>query len=71
MEGDLKKIQAVGQFMIEIWKVVGLNLQGVAGYARSHGKTPVCFGPTNLVRCKNGNSYQFEVSKKGTVEAID
>ncbi|THG23218.1 hypothetical protein TEA_018993 [Camellia sinensis var. sinensis] len=28
MGGDLKKIQTVGQYMIEIWKAVGLNLQG-------------------------------------------
>ncbi|KAL7215241.1 hypothetical protein ACSBR1_027409 [Camellia fascicularis] len=26
--GDLKKIQTVGQYMIEIWKAVGLDLQG-------------------------------------------
>ncbi|XP_057464902.1 tyrosine--tRNA ligase 1, cytoplasmic-like isoform X2 [Actinidia eriantha] len=28
MGGDLKKIQTVGHYMIEIWKAVGLNLQG-------------------------------------------
>ncbi|CAL5342164.1 unnamed protein product [Camellia sinensis] len=28
MGGDLKRIQTVGQYMIEIWKAVGLNLQG-------------------------------------------
>ncbi|CAL5343268.1 unnamed protein product [Camellia sinensis] len=28
MGGDLNKIQTVGQYMIEIWKAVGLNLQG-------------------------------------------
>uniref|UniRef100_A0A2P2L6P5 tyrosine--tRNA ligase n=1 Tax=Rhizophora mucronata TaxID=61149 RepID=A0A2P2L6P5_RHIMU len=26
MGGDLKKIQTVGQFMIEIWKAVGMDL---------------------------------------------
>ncbi|CAL5411990.1 unnamed protein product [Camellia sinensis] len=31
MGGDLKKIQTVGQYMIEICKVVGLNLQGDSG----------------------------------------
>ncbi|KAF7140942.1 hypothetical protein RHSIM_Rhsim06G0185200 [Rhododendron simsii] len=28
MGGDLKKIQTVGKYMIEIWKAVGLNLHG-------------------------------------------
>lgn len=28
MGGDLKKIQTIGQYMIEIWKAVGLNMQG-------------------------------------------
>lgn len=28
MGGDLKKIQAIGKYMIEIWKAVGMNLDG-------------------------------------------
>ncbi|KAF7116434.1 hypothetical protein RHSIM_RhsimUnG0028400 [Rhododendron simsii] len=28
MGGDLKKIQTVGKYMIEVWKAVGLNLHG-------------------------------------------
>ncbi|XP_022854021.1 tyrosine--tRNA ligase 1, cytoplasmic-like [Olea europaea var. sylvestris] len=28
MGGDLKKIQVIGQYLIEIWKVVGVNLEG-------------------------------------------
>lgn len=27
MGGDLKKIQVVGQYLIEIWKAVGMNLE--------------------------------------------
>nr|CAB3482133.1 unnamed protein product [Digitaria exilis] len=29
MGGDLKKIQTVGRYMIEIWKAAGMNLDGV------------------------------------------
>ncbi|XP_058068570.1 tyrosine--tRNA ligase 1, cytoplasmic-like [Magnolia sinica] len=29
MGGDLKKIQTVGRYLIEIWKAVGMNLDGV------------------------------------------
>lgn len=29
MGGDLKKIQTVGRYMIEIWKAVGMDLNGV------------------------------------------
>jgi len=29
MGGDLKKIRVVGQYMIEIWKAVGMNMQNV------------------------------------------
>ncbi|KAL2466714.1 Tyrosyl-tRNA synthetase [Abeliophyllum distichum] len=28
MGGDLKKIQVIGQYLIEIWKAVGMNLEG-------------------------------------------
>lgn len=28
MGGDLKKIQVVGQYLIEIWKAVGMNTEG-------------------------------------------
>lgn len=27
MGGDLKKIQVIGQYLIEIWKAVGMNLE--------------------------------------------
>lgn len=30
MGGDLKKIQTVGQYMIEIWKAIGMNMQNVS-----------------------------------------
>ena len=29
MDGDLKKIQTVGRYMIEIWKVVGMDMTNV------------------------------------------
>ncbi len=29
MGGDLKKIQTVGKYMIEIWKAIGMNMQNV------------------------------------------
>jgi tyrosyl-tRNA synthetase len=29
MDGDLKKIRLVGQYMIEIWKAIGMNMQNV------------------------------------------
>eukprot|EP01040_Poterioochromonas_malhamensis_P018860 gene18860-22115_t len=29
MDGDLKKIQAVGQYMIEIWKAIGMDMRNV------------------------------------------
>lgn len=29
MDGDLKKIKMVGQYMIEIWKAIGMNMQNV------------------------------------------
>jgi tyrosyl-tRNA synthetase len=29
MDGDLNKIRAVGQYMIEIWKAIGMNMQNV------------------------------------------
>ena len=29
MDGDLKKIKMVGQYMIEIWKVIGMNMDNV------------------------------------------
>lgn len=29
MDGDLKKIQIVGKYMIEIWKAIGMNMQNV------------------------------------------
>lgn len=29
MEGDLKKIQTVGRYMIEIWRVVGMDMRNV------------------------------------------
>jgi tyrosyl-tRNA synthetase len=29
MGGDLKKIQTVGRYMIEVWKAVGMNLDNV------------------------------------------
>lgn len=29
MEGDLNKIRIVGQYMIEIWKAIGMNMQNV------------------------------------------
>jgi len=29
MDGDLKKIRMIGQYMIEIWKAIGMNMQNV------------------------------------------
>eukprot|EP01037_Dinobryon_pediforme_P035849 gene35849-42475_t len=29
MDGDLKKIRLVGEYMIEIWKAIGMNMQNV------------------------------------------
>nr|GEY57483.1 tyrosine--tRNA ligase 1, cytoplasmic [Tanacetum cinerariifolium] len=29
MDGDMKKIRVVGEYMIEIWKAVGMNLENV------------------------------------------
>jgi tyrosyl-tRNA synthetase len=29
MDGDLKKIQTVGKYMIEVWKSTGMKLDGV------------------------------------------
>lgn len=29
MGGDLRKIRLVGQYMIEIWKAIGMNMQNV------------------------------------------
>ena len=29
MGGDLKKIQVVGEYMVEIWKAVGMDMQRV------------------------------------------
>jgi tyrosyl-tRNA synthetase len=29
MGGDLKKIQKVGQYMVEVWKAVGMDLSRV------------------------------------------
>jgi hypothetical protein len=29
MGGDLAKIQVVGRYLVEIWKAVGMNMEGV------------------------------------------
>lgn len=29
MDGDLKKIRVVGEYMIEVWKAVGMDLSKV------------------------------------------
>ncbi len=31
MGGDLKKIQTVGRYMVEVWKAVGMDLSKVSG----------------------------------------
>jgi tyrosyl-tRNA synthetase len=37
MGGDLKKIQVVGRYMVEIWKAVGMNMERVEFLSCSGG----------------------------------
>ncbi|KAL8474483.1 hypothetical protein ACS0TY_031080 [Phlomoides rotata] len=41
MDGDLKKIQTIGQYLIEIWKALGMNIEGGQINSRAHEYCPL------------------------------
>ncbi|KAL8478448.1 hypothetical protein ACS0TY_030369 [Phlomoides rotata] len=41
MDGDLKKIQTIGQYLIEIWKALGMNIEGGQINSRAHEYWPL------------------------------
>ncbi|PRW44958.1 tyrosine--tRNA ligase cytoplasmic [Chlorella sorokiniana] len=50
MGGDLKKIQVVGRYLVEIWKAVGMNMERVE-FLSASGKLPHCTAASADVIC--------------------
>jgi hypothetical protein len=54
MGGDLKKIQVVGRYLVEIWKAVGMNMERVQFLSASGG---CCYALGERVHNKQLDGY--------------